>query len=219
MMSPLPRRFLTLLLYTYWWLHEPSFGFLLDRRRTAHHLTRFAMYRRLREVLRQHPCPGRILSISGCGPIVEMLSGDGQEVVQTDYPDVDMQALPYPDGTFGAVVSDQVLEHVRDPARAVGETLRVLAPGGLLVHTSCFLNPVHRHPVDLWRFTPEAMAGLVRGAEILECGGWGNRSALVLMFMGVGHHLVPEQPDHPLHRIALYNDPTYPIVTWVVARK
>jgi SAM-dependent methyltransferase len=148
-----------------------------------------------------------------------MLGGKRLEVVQTDYPAVDIHALPYADGTFDAVVSDQVLEHVRDPAAAVRETIRVLAPGGLLIHTSCFLNPVHRYPVDLWRFAPEAMATLLDGHEVLECGGWGNRSALLLMFMGAGHHLIPEHPDHPLHRIAVHNDPAYPIVTWIVGRK
>lgn len=218
MMPAVPRRCVTGLLYGYWLLSRPGFGWLAHRRRSPIHLTRFYMYRHLEAVLGQWPRCKRVLSISGRGPIVEMLADQGAEVVQTAYPAVDIHALPYPDGSFSAVVSDQVLEHVADPATAVRETLRVLAPGGLLVHTSCFLNPVHRHPVDLWRFTPDAMRALVGQAEVLDYGGWGNRSALLLMLMGVGQHLIPDHPDHPLHRIALYNDPTYPIVTWVVAR-
>jgi SAM-dependent methyltransferase len=217
-MPVLLRRALTVILYGYWWLSRPRIAFALHRRRSPVHLTRFFMYRRLRTVLEPHSCHGRVLSISGRGPIVEMLAGQRAEIVQTKYPDVDIHALPYPDRSFDVVISDQVLEHVRDPAQAVRESLRVLAPGGLVIHTSCFLNPVHKHPVDLWRFTEDALAALVGGAEIIDCGGWGNRSALLLMFMGVGHHLIPEHPDHPLHRIALYNDPTYPIVTWVVAK-
>lgn len=218
MMPAFPRRVLTFLLYAYWWLHRPRAGFVFHRRRSPIHLTRFSMYRRLHDVLENYPCRGRVLSISGRGPIVEMLAREGVEVVQTEYPAVDIHALPYPDRSFTTVISDQVLEHVKDPVKAVRETLRVLSPGGVLVHTSCFLNPVHRHPVDLWRFTTDALVELVGRAEVIDCGGWGNRSALLLMFMGVGHHLIPEHPDHPLHRIAMYNDPTYPIVTWVVAR-
>ena len=46
----------------------------------------------------------------------------------------DVQAgLPYPDGRFGAVVCEQLLEHVPDPEAVAREMVRVLAPGGLLV--------------------------------------------------------------------------------------
>ena len=209
------RCLLTLLLYTYWWLRRPRLGFSLDRRRSPFKLTRYYMYERLQVVLAEYPCRGRVLTISGSA-IVDMLSTD--TVVVAEYPAVDIHALPFADNSFDTVVSDQVLEHVRDPAQAVRETLRVLCSEGVLIHTSCFLNPVHRYPLDLWRFTPEAMAELVGHAEIIDCGGWGNRSALLLMFMGVNPP-IPVNPDHPLHRIAMHNDPKWPIVTWVVARK
>jgi ubiquinone/menaquinone biosynthesis C-methylase UbiE len=39
--------------------------------------------------------------------------------------------LPYPDGKFDAVVSFDVLEHVEDPVRSLGEIGRVLQPGGV----------------------------------------------------------------------------------------
>lgn len=38
--------------------------------------------------------------------------------------------LPWPDGSFDAVVADSVLEHLEDPARALREWARVLRPGG-----------------------------------------------------------------------------------------
>ncbi len=41
------------------------------------------------------------------------------------------EALPYEDGAFDAVVSVDVLEHVADLPRVIGEVSRVLAPGGL----------------------------------------------------------------------------------------
>jgi 2-polyprenyl-3-methyl-5-hydroxy-6-metoxy-1,4-benzoquinol methylase len=45
------------------------------------------------------------------------------------------------------VVSDQVLEHVvGDPQTAIDETLRVLRPGGIVIHTTCFMNPIHGAP-------------------------------------------------------------------------
>ena len=132
---------------------------------------------------------------------------------------MDRQSLPCENNRFDVVVSDQVLEHVIDPGKAVKESLRVVRTGGLIIHTTCFMNPIHLFPIDLWRFSPEALIWMAGDAEVIEAGGWGNRSALLLMFMEVGHHLIPEHPHHPLHRIASYNDSRFPISTWLIARK
>lgn len=43
-------------------------------------------------------------------------------------------ALPLADGSQDVVISNAVLEHVRDPAAVVRESMRVLAPGGIGVH-------------------------------------------------------------------------------------
>jgi SAM-dependent methyltransferase len=200
-------------------MKAPGLGFLCQRQRSAIHLTRFYMYRHLEKVLSELSVGGQVLSISGLGPIPEMLATRVSHIVETKYPEADIQALPYENDSFDIVVSDQVLEHVFDPVQAVNESLRVVRPGGLIIHTTCFMNPIHLYPVDLWRFSPGALAHLSRNAEIIDTGGWGNRSALLFVLMGVGHHLIPLHPHHPLHRIALYNDEKYPIVSWLVARR
>lgn len=43
--------------------------------------------------------------------------------------------LPFPDGAFDRVVASEVLEHVQDDRRVIGELARVLRPGGLLAVT------------------------------------------------------------------------------------
>jgi SAM-dependent methyltransferase len=43
------------------------------------------------------------------------------------------EAIPYPAGTFGAVISHEVIEHVDDDRAALHEMVRVLKPGGRLV--------------------------------------------------------------------------------------
>ncbi len=221
-MSNFSRRIFSLPIYFIWWLKWPRLKFLSDNRRSPFTIIRYFMYQHLAEVLAHHKVEGKVLSVSGVGPIVQMIAPPSAEVVQTFYPETDIQALPFPDSSFDVVVADQVLEHVRNPFKAIQESIRVLRPGGVLIHTTCFLNPVHCYPIDWWRFTPDALCGMMEdmeGMEVVDCGGWGNRSALLFVFMGLRHHLVPSHPDHPLHRIAVYNDPEYPITTWIVACK
>ena len=43
--------------------------------------------------------------------------------------------LPYADGTFDVVIASEILEHVPEDERAIGELVRVLKPGGRLAVT------------------------------------------------------------------------------------
>ena len=45
---------------------------------------------------------------------------------------VDAKRLPFPDGMFGAVVSNSIIHHIPEPLAVLRESVRVLAPGGLL---------------------------------------------------------------------------------------
>lgn len=54
------------------------------------------------------------------------------------YPDLDIQAMNFADGTFDLVIHSDTLEHVLDPARALAECRRVLRSSGVL----CFTVPV-----------------------------------------------------------------------------
>jgi SAM-dependent methyltransferase len=187
------------------------------------HVTRFVMYDRLREVGRQvrPPAGSRILSISRSRQLCAVLGLDDHEVIEVDYPDVSVLDLPFPEGHFDAVVSDQVFEHIEgNPFEAMEETLRVLKPGGLVVHTTCFINPVHAWPGDFWRFTPEALELLMgEKAEIVTVGGWGNRLVWVAAALGLRKTPVPRAKWHPLHWVATRNEPKWPVATWVVAHR
>ena len=52
--------------------------------------------------------------------------------IETRWADVD-EPLPFDDASFDVVVAGELLEHVRDPERLVGEVRRVLRPGGRFV--------------------------------------------------------------------------------------
>jgi len=103
----------------------------------------------------------------------------GQEYVGLDIrdgPGVDVlgdaQRLTYGDGSFGTVLSLDLLEHVRDPWSAVAETHRVLRDDGLFVLSVPCVFRLHAFPTDYWRFTASGVDSLL--------AGWGARTVFAL---------------------------------------
>jgi SAM-dependent methyltransferase len=186
------------------------------------HITRYYMYDRLDSIGPKLPNrTGRVLSISHSAKLAELVGLQPSEVVSADYPDHNILALRFPDASFDYVLSDQVLEHVEGaPQQAIDECYRVLRPGGIAIHTTCFINPIHAAPKDFWRFTPDALSLLHRNwSEIIEVGGWGNFEVWSVIQDGIRFVGVPHAIWHPLHQLAVKNDPKWPIATWIVAKK
>jgi SAM-dependent methyltransferase len=200
------------------------FSFGTSRMLCGAHVTRYTMYRELAAAI-QDPNRGEgkaVLSISHSEILVDVLGLDRAKIVQANYPEhnaIDLRT--FGDGEFDYVLSDQVLEHVQgNPQLVFDESLRVLKPGGIAVHTTCFINPVHGAPSDFWRFTPEALTLLSRNfSEVLCVGGFGNRAIWIVAALGLRMHPVPHATWHPLHKVATTNDPLWPVSTWIVARK
>ena len=188
------------------------------------HVTRYSMYKVLSDSC-QDGSHGRgkpVLVISGSEQLASLVGFDQASLVNVEYPEYNILDLHHLDGgQYDAVVSDQVLEHVEgDPQQAFNESLRLLKPGGLAVHATCFINPIHGAPSDFWRFTPEALKWLARDfSEILYAGGWGNRRIWVLDWLGLRFKPIPHARWHPLHNFAVANNELWPVVTWVIARK
>ena len=185
------------------------------------HITRYYMYQRLAEVVQRERTSGRILSISRSLGLCAFFDLQDSQITEVNYPDVNILHLPFRNDEFDHVVSDQVLEHVEgDPQRAIDETWRVIQPGGLAVHTTCFVNPLHREPGDFWRFSPDALKFLCRKfSRIVDVGGWGNPYVWLVASLGLRGEGIPEARWHPLHKLAMLNDERWPIVTWIVAQK
>jgi len=178
------------------------------------------MYNRLSKCLPPGPKAGNVLSISHSLPLCEILGLTG-DYLEANFPEVNMMALPYADETFDYVVSDQVLEHIQgSPQLAIEESHRVLKPGGVAVHTTVFMYPIHGYPHDYWRFTPANLKQLCeKFSQIIEVGYWGNPAALQLINLGLGYDGVPKLKWHPFHKAATRIERDWPIMVWIVAKK
>jgi SAM-dependent methyltransferase len=186
------------------------------------HITRYYMYLHLSQVFKNNCELGKILSISGSTELCKKFFDiKNFQILEADYPEYNILSLPFPNNEFDYVVSDQVLEHVEgNPQAAIDETYRVLKPGGLAIHTTCFINPIHNYPGDFWRFTPDALRLLCRNfSTIVDVGGWGNPYVWFIDWLDLRYTGIPEASWHPLHKVATLNDRDWPIVTWVIAQK
>lgn len=114
-----------------------------------------------------------IADIRGLFPNTDYVGCDIQEGPGVDRIE-DVHALTFETGSIGTILCLETLEHVRDPIRAVEEMHRVLQPGGMLAMSSLMFFPIHEHPWDLWRFTPEGFENLLSPFEskLVMAHGW-----------------------------------------------
>lgn len=186
-------------------------------------ITRHFMYSRLLGMLRAYDGnEKRCLAISHSAFLARLLGLKDTYLLEANFPEHNLLSLEFPDDVFDFCVSDQVLEHIQgNPFAAFQESARVTKPGGFIVHTTCFMNEIHNTPKDYWRFTPDALSLIAEqcGVLVLESGGWGNQDVWRFMELGFRTVPVPSDPAHPICQMAMKNNDSIPIVTWVVAQK
>jgi len=86
----------------------------------------------------------------------DMRKGPGVDVI------LNLHNINLPSETVGTIFILDTLEHVEFVRKAIEESYRILKPNGLLVISSVMNFPIHNHPYDYWRFTPEAFKSLLR---------------------------------------------------------
>ena len=79
--------------------------------------------------------------------------------------------LPLPDSTADLVISGQMLEHCPQFWRVFTEIARILRPEALLFMIAPSAGPIHRFPVDCYRFYPDAYAAMAdwSGLRLVDC--------------------------------------------------
>jgi SAM-dependent methyltransferase len=120
-----------------------------------------------------------------------------------DFREAAVQALPFDDGSFDAVVSNFLLPHLADAAAAVAELARVTAPGGRLALTTWDL-PQHARFVGvlvdaLAEVGPIAPIDLPAGPPFF---GYAERESTIALFQAAGFAGVEVTTVAFTHRVA-----------------
>ena len=76
--------------------------------------------------------PGRVLGIDASAAVIEEARRDAGCGPNVEFSVGDLYVLDMDDHTFDVVHAHQVLQHLPDPVRALGEMKRVCKPGGLV---------------------------------------------------------------------------------------
>jgi SAM-dependent methyltransferase len=135
--------------------------------------------RALARALREH-ASGTLLDI-GCGakPYTRLTRGLVARHIGVDHPaslhghsavDAACSAyrLPFPSGGFDSVLCSSVLEHLEEPADALGEAFRVLKPGGWALYVTPFIWHIHEEPRDFFRYSRHGLEHLFGKAGFSE---------------------------------------------------
>jgi GT2 family glycosyltransferase/SAM-dependent methyltransferase len=124
----------------------------------------------------------RVLEVGGGGSALTARLFPGADIVTVDldaaygaqlaargeasrFVPADAVRLPFADGAFDAVTMFDVLEHIPDDARALGEVRRVTRPGGLLLASS---------PNERWRFPYYRALAPVCPRDVDVMAEWGH---------------------------------------------
>ena len=117
----------------------------------------------------------RVLNIGAGGPIqgIIELSLNTKKITTIDIdparkPDIvmDVTNLEFNDNSFDLVIMMEVLEHVKEPKKALSEIYRVLSHNGKLIMSTPFILGIHDEPYDYYRFTKYGLEYLLRDFKI-----------------------------------------------------
>lgn len=70
---------------------------------------------------------------------------------------------------YPCIICMDVFEHIYDPVAAALNIVSSLQHEGWLFLTTVFTWPIHRHPVDTYRYTEDSLTWLFRDLKIHRC--------------------------------------------------
>ena len=151
-----------------------------------------------------------VLDVGGAdvnGSYKPIFEGTGARYIVADletHPSVDIiledpYKLPFPDDAFDIVISGQMLEHCEFFWVAFSEMVRVCKPTGFIFLIAPSAGPIHRYPVDCYRFYPDSYRALAKwtGCHLIDCwlderGPWRD---LMGVFSPTAQEAITDEPQ------------------------
>jgi len=128
----------------------------------------------LLSLLKKTPADAFILNIGSLSKNLQLLHKGIRNLDICHYPNIDFIAdvcdLPFQDGTIDMIIFKNVLEHVKNPSKALSEINRVLKKDGILYVKIPFLQPFHAVPDDFQRYTESGFRELFKNYQELDFG-------------------------------------------------
>ncbi len=109
----------------------------------------------------------------------DIRKGPGVDII------LDLHNIELPSDSVGTIICMDTLEHVEFPRKALKEIYRILKPTGMAVISSVMDFPIHDHPFDYWRFTPEGFKSLLKQFP-LSFVGYTGRENFPHTIVGIG---------------------------------
>ena len=99
--------------------------------------------------------------------VADIAPGTGVDVVLSD-----PYRIPLPEGSVDIVISGQTMEHIEFFWRTFEEMVRIVRPDGFVFLILPSAGPIHRYPVDCYRFLPDAYDVLAKYAGCTPVEVW-----------------------------------------------
>lgn len=98
---------------------------------------------------------------------LDIEAGPNVDIVVKNPYSWNMSSFP---GPYDLVISGQCLEHVEYPWKTMEEIARVMKPGALHFNIIPSTGPIHRFPIDTFRYNPDGAVALCKwaGLEVVE---------------------------------------------------
>ncbi len=94
--------------------------------------------------------------------------------------------LPFNSDSVDLILSNDTLQYIENPARAIDEMHRILRPGARLILSTRAMYPEHHD--EFWRFVPNGLRHLLRAFTNVELEAEGSTAAGVAIALNVLLH-------------------------------